>query len=67
MQGSEDQRRLISVREAAAHLGLSPWTIYSWVTAENPKIRSIKLGSRRMIALADLEAFVESARESTLP
>jgi excisionase family DNA binding protein len=54
-------RLLVSISEAAAALGLSHRTIRTLVYAG--KLRSIKVGTRRLIAVEDLESFVRSLRE----
>ena len=43
---------LIGVDEAARQLSLSPWTIRAW--AQKGLIRSLKVGSRRMIPIAEV-------------
>jgi excisionase family DNA binding protein len=55
----DNSRRLISIKEAAQRLGLSAITIYRW--AESGKLPSVKLGGRRLIAEATIEALVVSA------
>ncbi len=50
---------LMSVGEAARRLGgLSKWTIYSWLS--QGKLRRTKVGSRTMIAITELEHFIEA-------
>jgi excisionase family DNA binding protein len=55
-------RLLVSTSEAAAALGLSHRTVRGLVYAG--KLRSIKVGARRLITVDDLEGFVRSLRES---
>jgi excisionase family DNA binding protein len=55
-------RRLLSISEAAEALGVSHRTVRSLVYAGT--LRSIKVGTRRLIAVEDLEGFVRSLRES---
>lgn len=48
---------LLSVEEAAQRLGgVSRWTVYSWMS--QGRLRRTKVGSRVMVAEADLEVFV---------
>jgi excisionase family DNA binding protein len=48
---------LLSVEQAAERLGgVSRWTIYSWMS--QGRLKKTKIGSRVMVAEADLEAFV---------
>ncbi|MBM4354676.1 MAG: helix-turn-helix domain-containing protein [Deltaproteobacteria bacterium] len=56
-------KQLVSVWEAARLLSVSPWTIYSWTTRPGGRLRSHKLGRRRMIAMEDLEHLIEETRQ----
>jgi excisionase family DNA binding protein len=48
---------LLSVEEAAQRLGgVSRWSIYSWLS--QGRLKRTKVGSRVMVAEADLESFV---------
>jgi excisionase family DNA binding protein len=47
---------LLTTKEAAELLRVSPWTIASWLTKS--KLPRIKAGGRTLIAKADLEAFL---------
>lgn len=49
-------RKLVTIAEAADRLGLSAWTVRRW--ASSRRIRSFKLGRRRMLAEEDLRALV---------
>jgi excisionase family DNA binding protein len=51
--------RLISVKVAAERLGIA--TITAYRMAEDGRLKSIRLGGRRLIALATIEALIESA------
>jgi excisionase family DNA binding protein len=51
--------RLISVKVAAERLGIA--TITAYRMAEDGRLKSIRLGGRRLIALATIEALVASA------
>ena len=48
--------RLLTIDEAAARLGLSAWTVRRWTSSR--RIRSYKIGRRRMVAEEDLRALV---------
>ena len=48
--------RLLSIDEAASRLGVSPWTLRRW--ASSRRLRSYKIGRRRMLAEEDLRALV---------
>ena len=54
-------RLLVSISEAAAALGLSQRTVRNLLYAG--RLRSIKVGARRLIAVDDLGAFVRSLQE----
>jgi len=48
---------LLSVEQAAQRLGgVSRWSIYAWLS--QGRLRKTKIGSRVMVAEADLQAFV---------
>ncbi len=53
--------KYISIAEAADQLGLARITLYRWT--ESGYLPSIKLGSRRMISIAALDAFLAKADE----
>lgn len=53
---TENNRRLLSVGEAAKYLGLSPKTVYSWI--ESGRIPYVALGRRRMLDTRELERFI---------
>lgn len=44
--------RLVSIKDAAAILAISPWTVRAWVT--QGKITSAKLGTRRLIPESEI-------------
>jgi excisionase family DNA binding protein len=54
-------RLLVSISEAAAALGISHRSVRGLIYTG--KIRSCKVGARRLIAVEDLESFVRSLRE----
>lgn len=47
---------LVTTREAAELLRVSPWTISAWLS--QGKLKRVKAGGRTLIAKADLEAFL---------
>jgi len=51
--------KLISIKDAALRLGIATITAYRW--AEDGRLPSVKLGSRRLIAEATVNALVTSA------
>jgi len=56
----ESQIHLIDAREAATRLGLSIWTVYAW--ARTGRIPSIRLGTRRLFAVQDLDRLITDSR-----
>jgi excisionase family DNA binding protein len=44
--------RLVNIKDAAAILAISPWTIRAWIT--QGKICSAKLGTRRLIPESEI-------------
>ena len=51
---------MLSIQEAADRLGISYWTLHRMARRE--EIVTVKMGSRRLIHEADLEAFMQRAR-----
>jgi excisionase family DNA binding protein len=47
---------LVTTREAAELLRVSPWTVSAWLS--QGKLKRLKAGGRTLIAKADLEAFL---------
>jgi len=47
---------LVTTKEAADLLRVSPWTIAAWLS--QGKLQRIKAGGRTLIAKSDLEAFL---------
>ena len=45
--------RLINIRDAAAILGISPWTVRAWIV--QGKINSAKLGTRRLVPESEVK------------
>jgi excisionase family DNA binding protein len=50
------KQQLLSVVEAAERLNISAYTLYGWVS--QGRVRSVKLGRRRMFRPEDLEDFI---------
>jgi excisionase family DNA binding protein len=51
---------LVSIEKAAELLGISPWTVRRW--AHDNKLRSVRLGARRLIEESELRRIVEAGR-----
>jgi excisionase family DNA binding protein len=51
--------RLMSIKDAAAILAISPWTVRAWVT--QGKITSAKLGARRLIPESEVNRLLAEA------
>jgi len=51
--------RLVSIKEAAAILAISPWTVRAWIT--QGKITSAKLGARRLIPESEINRLLAEA------
>jgi len=51
--------RMLSVEQAADVLGISVWTVRKWIC--DGKIKSAKLGSRRMVPMSALKKFINEA------
>ncbi len=52
-----DEKRLVSVEDAAKYLGVQKSTIYSW--ASRRKIPSVKMGRRLLFDQEDLDRMIE--------
>jgi excisionase family DNA binding protein len=48
--------KLLRIESAAELLGISPWTIRSWIA--QGRIRSLKVGSRRLIQEMEIKRLV---------
>ena len=59
---TEPRRRFMSIREAAAYLGISPNTLYSW-NSQGIYLPVVKFGRRVMVDVNDLDAFVENNKK----
>lgn len=54
----------LGLREAAGSVGLSVWTLRSWI--RQGKLRSVRLGRRVMIEPAELQRLVEAGRKAAI-
>ena len=55
-------KRLLSVKEAAEYLSISRSKLYQW--AESGKIPSVRIDSRRLFDVLDLDKFVDGLKNS---
>ncbi len=55
-----DLKLMYSVDEAAEQLGIGRTLVYELIREE--RLRTVKLGNRRLVARIDLEAFIDSLR-----
>jgi len=55
-----DEKRLISVEDAAKYLGVQKSTMYSW--ASRRKIPSVKIGRRLLFDQEDLDRMIEAGK-----
>ena len=53
-------KRLLDVKEAANYLSISRSKLYQW--AERDRIRSVRIDTRRLFDVNDLDEFVESLK-----
>jgi excisionase family DNA binding protein len=53
---------LVTTKEAAELLRVSPWTIAAWLSQK--KLRRVKAGGRTLIAKVDLEKFLQQSTGS---
>ncbi len=53
---------LTSIESCAIRLSISPWTVRRWI--QDGKIKSNKLGARRLIPTTEIERLI---RESAVP
>ena len=62
MDTDRQEKLAVSVREAAAMLGISPRTLQNYVWAR--RIPSRKIGRRTVVLLRDLETFLRNDQPS---
>lgn len=58
---------LLTRREAAQRLGLSPHTLAVWSCTGRVKIPEVRLGRSVRYRLSDVDAFVEASRARSAP
>ncbi|HPG41110.1 MAG TPA: helix-turn-helix domain-containing protein [bacterium] len=54
-------KRLLGVKEAASYLSISRAKLYQW--AEKNKIPSVRIDTRRLFDVLELDEFVESLKK----
>ena len=59
--GDEDMRALKSVHQAAELLGISPWTVRSYI--RDGKLKPVRLGRRVLLAEDELERLVAEGQK----
>ena len=52
----------IGLREAAASVGLSPWTLRAWI--RQGKLAAVRLGRRVLIEPSELQRLIEAGRKA---
>ncbi|MEN7430391.1 helix-turn-helix domain-containing protein [Chromobacterium sp. TRC.1.1.SA] len=57
---SDSKDRLLSRPEAAAWLGLSPYTLNEWASTGRYGLRYYRIGRKCMYRLSDIQAFIAS-------
>jgi excisionase family DNA binding protein len=60
-----DRRNNLSVMEAAQQAGVSVFTMRAWIRQR--RIAHVRLGRRVLIAMSDLERFIEMNRVEATP
>ena len=55
---------LKSIEHAALELELSPWTVRAW--AKRGLIKTVKLGSRRLVPMSEIERIVTEGVDTRL-
>jgi excisionase family DNA binding protein len=56
--------KLLRIEQTADLLGVSPWTIRAWVA--QGKLKSVKLGSRRLVPESEVVRLISEAESKTL-
>ena len=54
---NEPAQAMLTVAEACAHLRISKWTLYRQI--QNGKLKSVKIGSRRLIPMRSIVKFID--------
>ena len=60
-QASANPPPLLTVPEACDRLRISRWLFYRLV--QQRRLSTVKIGNRRFVAVADLQAFIERLRQ----
>ena len=55
--------RMLNVRDAAKYLSISRSNLYLWLNTG--KIRSYKIGGRRIVDIEDLDKFIDRLKNET--
>jgi excisionase family DNA binding protein len=56
-----DHKLALGLKEAAAVVGLSPWTLRHWI--KQGRVRSVRLGRRVLVEPQELERLIEEGRQ----
>jgi excisionase family DNA binding protein len=56
---------LVPIQKAAELLGISPWTVRKYV--HDKKLRSVRIGRRRLIEETELRRIVQEGRSDPAP
>ena len=56
-----DTGRLITIDEVSEHLRISRWSVYQLIN--NRRLKTITIGTRRLVAPEDLHKLVDDLRE----
>lgn len=62
MEHVKPDRMAFGLDDAADAIGVSRRSLYGYMT--NGRLKTVKIGGRRLILRKDLEAFLEAAREA---
>ena len=55
-----EHKLALGLKEAAAAIGLSPWTLRHWI--KQGRVRSVRLGRRVLVEPAELQRMVQAGR-----
>ena len=53
--------KLVSIDEACEYLGLGRWSVYKLINQN--KLKSVKIGKRRLVPVSAIRAFIKSLEE----
>jgi excisionase family DNA binding protein len=57
----ETELRLLSIKEACKRLGIAHWALYQQI--HQHKLKSVKIGKRRLISTRAIEEFIASQEQ----